>query len=31
MNKDKAKEYLEYLKKKYAEWYSHPKQRFEIQ
>lgn len=31
MNKEKTKEYLEYLERKYTEWYSHPKQRLEIE
>lgn len=31
MNKELAKEYLDYLDRKYTEWYTHPKQRSAIQ
>ena len=30
MDKEKAKEYYNYLERKYAEWYTHPKLRSKI-
>ena len=30
MDKEKAKQYLDYLDEKYTEWYTHPKQQSKI-